>query len=372
VRYVPDVLNEDALTIYVDGSQRGKPRRGGIGIHFVWVNKAGDEECHDEPFPSTKNANNQQMELEAPSAALEIVHRGRLPVEIARFEKIVIRSDSKYVCENVNNAKFVWPKNKWRTQAGAAVQNVADWETLLKWLHRFYREHRIRVEFEWVPGKKGRHAAIVDKLAKKSSDRAAFGRARPALVRRKKTTAEVASGSVRVTGQVMVVHVIEVRYVPKRRTDSRCKYEVISDNSHHQGAVDWAETDQPVDAGHTYQVRMNDDQANPRIVKVLEEVTEDLGQYVDALKAFGRPATIKEIRAKLPAAPKPMSRGAVQLRLDRLVDEGQAQRERSPEGRRPYVYEIEPEAVAALEPPLPGTPAERSPSEVIGKSSSTA
>ncbi len=369
MRYVPDVLNEDALTIYVDGSQRATPRRGGIGIHFVWVNEAGNEESYDEQLPSTKNANNQQMELEAPSAALEIVHRGRLPVEIARFKKIVVRSDSTYVCENLYNAKFVWPKNKWRTQAGTAVQNVDDWETLLRWLHRFSKEHRIRVDFEWVPGKKGRHATMVDKLAKKSSDSPSFGRARPALVRRKRTTAEVASGSVRVTGQLMVVHVIEVRYVPQRRSESRLKYEVVSDGGPDAGAVDWAETDQPVDAGHTYRVRMNEDQANPRIMEVLEEVTEDLGPFVDALRSFGRPATIKEIRAKLPAAPKPMSRGAVQLRLDRLVDEGQAQRERSPEGRRPYVYGIEPEGVAPLEPPPPGTPAERSPSEVTGKSS---
>jgi hypothetical protein len=62
----PDILDDDALTIYVDGSMYEGPRRGGMGVLFVWVNDAGDEETWDHSIPSTKGATNNEMELEAP------------------------------------------------------------------------------------------------------------------------------------------------------------------------------------------------------------------------------------------------------------------------------------------------------------------
>jgi len=108
--YVPDILEDGALTIYVDGSHKPAPRRGGIGIRFVWVNDHGDEEFLDESLPATMGATINQMELEGPSAALELADRGRLSVPPSRFKKIIIRSDSRYVCDNLNNAKYIWPR----------------------------------------------------------------------------------------------------------------------------------------------------------------------------------------------------------------------------------------------------------------------
>ena len=51
-----DALEEGALTIYVDGSMFGNPRRGGMGIRFAWLDGAGVEQIEDESLPSTEGA----------------------------------------------------------------------------------------------------------------------------------------------------------------------------------------------------------------------------------------------------------------------------------------------------------------------------
>jgi ribonuclease HI len=95
--YVPEPLDERALTIYVDGSMRSSPRRGGIGIRFVWVNDDGEEEVWDHSLPATMGATNNEMELEAPSQALKLAISRYVPFDLVRFDKIVIRTDSLYV-----------------------------------------------------------------------------------------------------------------------------------------------------------------------------------------------------------------------------------------------------------------------------------
>ncbi len=42
------MLDDNALNIYTDGSSFSGPRAGGIGIVFVIVNDAGDEEVINE------------------------------------------------------------------------------------------------------------------------------------------------------------------------------------------------------------------------------------------------------------------------------------------------------------------------------------
>lgn len=66
------MLDEDALNIYTDGSSFSGPRVGGIGIVFVIVNGAGDEEIVNEfDYPGYKQATNNEMELEACIKGLE-------------------------------------------------------------------------------------------------------------------------------------------------------------------------------------------------------------------------------------------------------------------------------------------------------------
>src|SRR2546425_7864468 len=83
-------VDDQALRIHVDGSMRRGPRKGGMGLLFVWEDEAGAEHRDEHVLPATAGATNNQMELEAPSEALRIALRGRTPFDLARFEKIVI------------------------------------------------------------------------------------------------------------------------------------------------------------------------------------------------------------------------------------------------------------------------------------------
>lgn len=338
-----DSIDEHALTIYVDGSMYGSPRRGGIGIRFVWINAQGDEEWSDETLPATMGATNNQMELEAPSDALQILVRGRSPFDLSLCTKIVIRTDSKYVHDNLSAALYEWPNNRWTKRGGGAVLNVEDWKNLTSLMKRLYRERRLRVHFEWKRGKVGRHAKAVDKLAKQSSNSASFGRRRETIVRRKTTSASVEPGSVKLEGQRLTIRIVEAQYLPRPHRRSRYRYEVADTSSPYEGKVDWAESELALRPSHTYIVRMNDAQENPRIEELIDEVLDDLSSYVDALRAFGRPCAATDVREWIDRERgDSVPVGTVRRRLDRLVQEGQARRTLAREGRRRYVYEPSP------------------------------
>jgi ribonuclease HI len=337
---------ERVLTIHVDGSMRRGPRKGGMGLLFVWVDEAGDEHRDAHTLPATENATNNQMELEAPSAALQIALRGRTPFDLGQFEKIVILSDSQYVCENVKNAMYMWPKTGWRTKDGPAVQNEDDWKTLLRLMQRMYKERRIRVSIDWERGKVSANAKAVDKLAKQSSASESFGRARPTNVRRKLTSRAVEPGIVRVTGQQLRIRIIEVRHLS--REEGRYRYEVVDPSSPYDGKVDFAESALPLAPGHTYDARMNADQRNPRIAELIAEVEEDLTPYIDALRALGHPAAAIEVAAVITAATGVEVTPPIAMRrLKKLVlERGLAQVSHASSVGHPLLYEL----VSSAEP----------------------
>jgi ribonuclease HI len=337
-----DALDEGVLTIYVDGSMRGNPRRGGIGIRFAWLDEDGREQVWDASVPSTENATNNQMELEAPALALDMALRGRAGVEVTQFKKILIRTDSAYVHDHLNAALYVWSKSGWKTKAGTAVLNQPDWEKLVGLLKRFWQRHHLKVTFEWKKGKIGRHAKAVDKLAKESSDSASFGRERPVAVRRKRTSASVSPDSVRIEGQLICIRILQSQYLPKLRPRSRYRYEVVDPSSPYDRQVAFAESDHALAAGHVYRVRMNTVQENPTILEVVEEIIEDLSPYADALVAPETRLSVKSVADQLERTTgKTMANDAVRRRLDRLVDEGRARRTRARTGGRAYEYELD-------------------------------
>lgn len=122
---------------------------------------------------------------------------------------------------------------------------------------------------------------------------------------------------------------------------SRYKYEDVDEESPYYEKVDWAESDLELLRGHTYSVRMNAEQRNPRIEEVLEEVEEDLTTYLDALEAIGKPVTAQQVAEELERTKGlAVSRDAVRRRLDRLVEElGQARKVRASTAGRPYLNE---------------------------------
>lgn len=285
------------------------------------------------------NATNNKMELEAPSEALDLLLRGRVPLDLDSFRKVVIRTDSAYVHGNLKRAMFVWSGNKWTKQGGAAVLNAKEWKRLVTLIRRLRNELGKRVEFELIKGKKGRQAIAVDKLAKQSANSESFGRARPMSVRRKVTAEKVEPGSVKVTGQTLMVRIVEPQYLSAPHRRYRYKYEVMSLDSAFVGKVDWAESDLNLAAGHKYSLQMNAVQANPRFEHLLEEIEEDLTPFVDALRELARPATAKEVTESLGDAVLAAHPVRVRARLEKLVREGRARKVRSARRGKPYAYE---------------------------------
>ena len=130
--HMSDVIDENAVNVYTDGSSYSGPRKGGMGIVFVIVNDAGNEVTFEEQPTGYQGATNQQMELQACIEALKILGGRRSPVDLSRYRKIIIKTDSMYVVENKDRAKYEWPRSKWLTRDGSPVANTAQWKELIK------------------------------------------------------------------------------------------------------------------------------------------------------------------------------------------------------------------------------------------------
>jgi ribonuclease HI len=73
---------EGALTVFTDGSSLSKPRRGGIGIRFVFCDSQGEETVWDDVEEGFAGATNNQMELMAVITAMKEIQGRRFPAEI--------------------------------------------------------------------------------------------------------------------------------------------------------------------------------------------------------------------------------------------------------------------------------------------------
>lgn len=259
-------LDEKAINIFTDGSSLQKPRRGGMGARIVWVNESGEEEVYDyQPF-GVINATNQEMEIKACIYSLMHVFNKNAPVNLKKFSKIVIYSDSLYLVQNFNLAKFVWSKNGWRLSGGAPVINAESWKELV----RILRKNRTPVEIKWVKAHKDSvHNKAADKLAKISAKQA-IHKGRNVKVRRKKSPFVVDPGSIKLSGQKAKIRIITDEYLRTQRC-YRYKYEMMSKKSKYYQRVDWVFSDIMLSAGHTYNVLFNDDNKYPQILEKYKE-----------------------------------------------------------------------------------------------------
>jgi ribonuclease HI len=263
-----DTVDEYAINIYVDGSSLPAPRRGGIGIRFVYVGVDGHEVIEDFDPLGYREGTNQEMELKACIEALRLLKRGRTGVPVDRFSKVLIHTDYMYVVENYRTALWDWQSNGWRTRDDAPVVNADLWNELIK---ATFGSGKV-VLFTWVKGHKdSAHNKAADKLARSSAKMAYRDSLHVGTVRRKKSPQQVRSGSVNLKGQRTTIRIISDRYLPRQRC-WQYKYEVVSRKSVDFQRVDNAFSDQLLKAGHTYRIRLNDNNKNPQIVKVFEEV----------------------------------------------------------------------------------------------------
>lgn len=262
-------LDDEALNIYTDGSQYSHPRRGGVGFRFVMVDDAGEEVVYDSDLPGYREATNNQMEIKAAVEALREAIATWSPGDIERFKKVVIYSDSDYLVSGYQSARFGWPRDGWRTAAGRPVENAELWQDLTRAAWKTGK----RVEVKWIRGKKGRHAKAVDKLAKQSAQNPLNPPLAPSRVRRRRSSQQVAVGSVGMEGQTMTIYVRTDKWMPVQKC-YRYRYEVVSEESAYCGLVDDIFSDRQLilSAGHAYSVRVNDDPGNPCVLEVFDEI----------------------------------------------------------------------------------------------------
>lgn len=260
------VFREGVLYIYADGSSLGSPRRGGFGVRLIFVDQEGIEQVEDLQFTGYMGATIGKMEIMACAVGLEeAIDRG---LAIGRT-RIIIRTDSIYVVENVGKAKFEWPKNRWHRRGGAPVLNSEEWKRLT----RAMQKASTRVDIDWVRGhSKDEHNRAVDRLARQAAGMPYNRPLSVVHVRRKLSEESVEPGSVEMLGQRLSIRIITTERLKTQKT-WKCKYEVLTKGSPYYMKVDWTYSDELLAAGHSYFVQLNKEQDNPRVVKVFWEIT---------------------------------------------------------------------------------------------------
>lgn len=259
------MLDEDALNIYTDGSSRPKPRRGGIGIRYIYCDESGNEVRENLPWPGYLGATNNEMELNAVIIALK---NASSYLQRRKFNRIIILSDSRYVVDNADTALYIWPKTKWLKKAGAPVLNAKLW----KELNKIRRNIGIWVLFRKVEGHSSdEDNKAVDQLARLSANDPRNKPISNRRVRRKVSDKFTEIGSVKNTGQRITIRIIEGQYLEVQKL-YRYRFEVMSKNSPFYRNLDFAVTNELLREGHTYYVKLNKETGNPRIIKVYKEV----------------------------------------------------------------------------------------------------
>lgn len=111
------------IEIYTDGSSRGNPGKGGLGIIILKNNEI--IYSYSEQFD---NVTNNQMELKAIIYAFEKI------INVNKNENFVIYSDSSYCVNMCNDWIYTWAKNDWINSKKEEVKNLELVKTLYNYL----------------------------------------------------------------------------------------------------------------------------------------------------------------------------------------------------------------------------------------------
>jgi len=258
------MIDQNALNIYTDGSSFSSPRRGGIGVRFVFPDYMNKEKQDFAP-EGYVGATNNEMELKACIMALKQVSKFS---ELQQVSRIIIHTDSSYVADHYTTAVYFWSQNKWYTRAGAPVQNIDLWKELLK----ERRKIRKRIDIEWLRRRSNEHGRAVDKLAKKSAKYATKRLSGFVDVRKKLSNKSVEYGSVKMLGQKISIRIITSEYLRSPHKIWKYKYEVISKKSRFYKNVDVIYYAGALRKRYSYLVSFNKNNDYPQISKVLRVI----------------------------------------------------------------------------------------------------
>jgi ribonuclease HI len=267
------VPSDGALAVFADGSSLPAPRRGGIGLHFVYCDALGNETAWDVRQMGVLGATNNQMELAAVIAAMKEIQSRRFDTELlSEITKVEIFTDSLYVVDNISNAVYNWPRTRWMTREGPPVQNVDQWKDLVRELVKLRRV--VRTEIHWAKGHSidNPHNKVADKLAKESAKTALVQPFSPVAVRRKRSRKRAEKGSVAMLGQRVTIRIVTSAYLREQKLH-KYMFEVTSRRNPFYGNSDYAySTNGSMRAGHEYRVTLGTDSRFPTIAKCHAEV----------------------------------------------------------------------------------------------------
>ncbi len=198
---------------------------------------------------------------------------------------IFIRTDSMYVKEHVPFAMFTWPKQKWLTSTGEPVENDDLWKKLTKAISNLSSIHRVKIEFEKVKAHrkgnlKDEHNDAADKLAKKGCDCPIPIPFRHVDVRKKYSKQSTKKGSVKLSGQELLIRVIGCERKKTAKT-YKIRYEVMSEDSPYYECLDFIYYKELLMEGHYYEVIVKMDDQVPIISEVIREAEELLKRNQD-------------------------------------------------------------------------------------------
>ena len=132
--------------LYCDGSCLGNPGPGGWAYR-IWK----DRRVLREHSGNEQSTTNNRMELRAAIEGLN---------SFPGAGDIVVVSDSRYLISGMTELLLLWSARNWRSSNGAAVQNQALWQELVR------ASGRHQISWHWVPGHSGvPEQEYVDRLA---------------------------------------------------------------------------------------------------------------------------------------------------------------------------------------------------------------
>ncbi len=105
----------DVVEMYTDGACRGNPGAGG------WAAILRYRE-HEKTFHGAeRHTTNNRMEMTAAIMGLEA---------LKRRSRVILTTDSQYVCNGLREWLAVWKRRNWRTAGNKAVMNSDLWQRL--------------------------------------------------------------------------------------------------------------------------------------------------------------------------------------------------------------------------------------------------
>ena len=260
------------LLIYADGSVV-QNNIGGVGIRVIHTDSNGDEVQHDASSAGYSGVTSCQMEIIACRDALKEVSRQKLDIAI---DRIVIKTDSKYVFDNHKMAMFQWNKNKWNNCNGRPLADAHLWEELNSQIKNFNKMH-IYVDIEWVPGHgKDAHNREVDQMARKAArlpipKSPKFGPVSIFTPKRVIASRKLEIGCVEMKGQRVSIKILAAALFEKQNI-WRYEYQILTKSSLFFDRVDQIFCETALDVEKSYYVKFNSETKSPRIVKIYKTI----------------------------------------------------------------------------------------------------